>query len=272
MLPAPPDPLAPAPRSGPSVRPLGQAARSGPSVRPLGNDGTAGEAFIYFYEPGSSSIYGQCNNGVAGNTALPPLGYVGGMNAKAAPSGEGQVVPARDVVVLRALAHPARLSLLEHLAGSGPATATECAGVVGLSPSAVSYHLRALARAGLVEAAPGRGDGRERLWRPMAERYQVEGGASLGPEARKARQELLESLLAWDETRVRRYLARIDDEPRQWQDAAFYTSTTLLVTVEELTALGRAVDELLTPYRRGSRADAPAGAREVSAVVRALPS
>jgi hypothetical protein len=32
------------------------------------NSGSAGEVFIDFYEPGSSSIYAQCNNGVVGNT------------------------------------------------------------------------------------------------------------------------------------------------------------------------------------------------------------
>lgn len=173
---------------------------------------------------------------------------------------------------MRALAHPARLALLQHLGHSGPATATECAGVVGLSPSAVSYHLRALARAGLVETAPGRGDGRERLWRRTADRYEVDGTADLAPEARKARQELLESLLAWDQARTRRYLARIDEEPREWQDAALFMDTTLLVTAAELLALGKAVEELLGPYRRGSRTQAPAGARSVSAVVRALPT
>jgi DNA-binding transcriptional ArsR family regulator len=192
------------------------------------------------------------------------------MSRRAVPSGEGRAVPVRDVVVMRALAHPARLALLEHL-GQGPASATECAGVVGLSPSAVSYHLRALARAGLVEAAPGRGDGRERLWRRTAERYEVKGGPGPSPEMREARQEFLESLLTWDETRARRYLAHIDDEPEEWQDAGLFASTTLLVTVEELRELGGTVQELLAPYRRGSRADVPAGARAVSVVVRALP-
>jgi len=37
-----------------------------------------------------------------------------------------------DAAVMRAMAHPARLALLEHLRNGGPATATECAGVVGL--------------------------------------------------------------------------------------------------------------------------------------------
>lgn len=187
------------------------------------------------------------------------------------PSGEGQAAGVRDVVVMRALAHPARLAMLEHL-GQGPASATECAGVVGLSPSAVSYHLRALARAGLIEAAPGRGDGRERLWRRMAERYEVKGGPGPSLEMREARQEFLESLLTWDETRVRRYLAHIDDEPEEWQDAWQFASTTLLVTAEELQELSRTVQELLAPYQRAARTDAPAGVRAVSMVVRALPA
>ena len=32
------------------------------------DEGSPGEVFIYFYEPGSSSVYAQCNNGVVGNT------------------------------------------------------------------------------------------------------------------------------------------------------------------------------------------------------------
>jgi DNA-binding transcriptional ArsR family regulator len=202
---------------------------------------------------------------------VPLPGYVGEMSRSAAPSGAGRTVPVRDVVVMRALAHPARLALLEHLGQGGPATATECASVVGLSPSAVSYHLRALARAGLVEAAPGRGDGRERLWRQTAERYEVEGGPGLSPEMREARQEFLQSLVTWDETRARRYLERDADEPKEWQEAVMFASTTLLVTAQELQELGTTVQELLAPYQRGTREDTPAGARAVSVVVRALP-
>ena len=177
-----------------------------------------------------------------------------------------------DTAVMRAMAHPARLALLEHLRNGGPATATECAGVVGLSPSATSYHLRALARAGLVEAAPGRGDGRERLWRFTAGRYAVTGVADLAPEGREALRALMESLLAWDEARVRRYLSQLDAEPPEWQDAAFFMDSTLQVTAEELTALSQAVYELLEPYRKDRRGDLPPGTRPVSVAIRALPS
>ncbi|MBX7269503.1 winged helix-turn-helix transcriptional regulator [Micromonospora sp. Llam7] len=68
-----------------------------------------------------------------------------------------------DPRTLRALVHPARLAIMEHLASTeGAVTATECAEAAGLSPSATSYHLRALARFGLVAEAPSRGDARER--------------------------------------------------------------------------------------------------------------
>lgn len=59
-------------------------------------------------------------------------------------------LPLTDADAMRALAHPARIALLQHLALEGARTATECAPVVGLSPSACSYHLRQLARYGFV--------------------------------------------------------------------------------------------------------------------------
>jgi DNA-binding transcriptional ArsR family regulator len=173
---------------------------------------------------------------------------------------------------MRALAHPARLALLEHLAESGPATATECAGVVGLSPSAVSYHLRALARAGLVEGAPGRGDGRERVWRRTDAPTTIDLSLYPDPGLREVRQELMESLLSRDEARARRYLGHLDDEPEEWQAGAMFVSSTLVMTPAELKALGTAIEELLTPYRRGSRPEAPASARPVSAMIRMLPA
>jgi DNA-binding transcriptional ArsR family regulator len=200
-----------------------------------------------------------------------PPGYLGRVSANAEPGVE-QPAPTLDATVMRAMAHPARLALLEHLRNGGPATATECAGVVGLSPSATSYHLRALARAGLVEAAPGRGDGRERLWRITAGRYEVSGVADLAPEGREALRALLESLLAWDDIRVRRYLSRLDAEPGEWQDAAFFMDSTLLVTAEELTGLSQAIEALIAPYRKDRRPDRPPGTRPVSLAVRALPS
>jgi DNA-binding transcriptional ArsR family regulator len=198
------------------------------------------------------------------------LGYVGLMSGKAAP-GE-RPAPSRDTVIMRALAHPARLALLARLSHEGPATATECSQSVGLSPSAVSYHLRALARAGLVEAAPGSGDGRERRWRRTAERWSVGGVAGQGREAAQAMRALLENLLALDDSRARQYLARFSGEPADWQDAAFFMDTALLATAEELSGLNAALMELTAPYREIARTDRPDGARTVSFTARAFPA
>ena len=116
------------------------------------------------------------------------------------------------------------------------------------------------------------GDGRERLWRITAGRYEVTGVADLAPEGRKALHALLESLLAWDDVRVRRYLAQLDAEPPEWQDAAFFMDSTLQVTAAELTEVSQAVYELRQPCRKGRRRDLPPRTRPVSLAVRALPS
>lgn len=177
-----------------------------------------------------------------------------------------------DVAVMRALAHPARISLLEHLANSGPATATECAEVVDLTPSATSYHLRALAKAGLIEEAPGRGDGRERFWRSTVGSYRVDGGPDDDPEVQAARNELLNSFVTWEESQVRRYMARMNDEPKKWLDATIFNTTVLQLTAEELDGLTEAVLDLLRPYKKRSRENPPAGSRTVSTLFRAFPT
>lgn len=75
------------------------------------------------------------------------------------------VLPPRiaDAATMRAMAHPVRLALLEALGRDEPLTATEAAAIVGESPSACSFHLRMLAKYGLVEADEA--IGRRRPWR-----------------------------------------------------------------------------------------------------------
>jgi DNA-binding transcriptional ArsR family regulator len=70
-----------------------------------------------------------------------------------------------DPGALRALAHPARLSVIDELYQGVERTSSELAELTGLSPSAMSYHLRALRRWGMVERGEPREDGRERPWR-----------------------------------------------------------------------------------------------------------
>ena len=65
---------------------------------------------------------------------------------------------------MRALAHPLRWALLEALLHAGTLTATQAGEILGETPANCAFHLRTLARYGLVEEAGG-GKGRERPWR-----------------------------------------------------------------------------------------------------------
>lgn len=79
-----------------------------------------------------------------------------------------------DPQAIRALAHEARLEALEELfASQASRTATELASRCQLTPSAMSYHLRALEKYGYVTRAPSEGDGRERRWRAAGDHLVV---------------------------------------------------------------------------------------------------
>src|ERR671933_1008905 len=72
-----------------------------------------------------------------------------------------------DPRAMRAYAHPVRLELIRLVRGRGPITATQAAAALGESSGTCSFHLRQLARYGLVEEAGG-GRGREKPWRATA--------------------------------------------------------------------------------------------------------
>ncbi|HEU4461850.1 MAG TPA: helix-turn-helix domain-containing protein, partial [Solirubrobacterales bacterium] len=78
-----------------------------------------------------------------------------------------RTVTLTDPRALRAMAHPTRLELIALLRQGGPLTATQAAEQIGGSPASCSFHLRQLAKYGLVEEAGG-GRGRERPWRATA--------------------------------------------------------------------------------------------------------
>ncbi|GAA4563718.1 helix-turn-helix domain-containing protein [Planotetraspora kaengkrachanensis] len=178
-----------------------------------------------------------------------------------------------DVGVLRALAHPARLAILSRLQTEGPATATECAQVTGLSPSACSYHLRTLAKHGLVEDAPPRGDGRERVWRALQRGWGFASEDEGSPELLEAQNAVIETVLTDAAQRLNAYLAQSHRESREWRMATWLTHATLLVDAEELRALAERISELIVPYRATERTaeDAPTGARLAEFQLRLFP-
>jgi len=178
----------------------------------------------------------------------------------------------RDPQVMRAMAHPARLAIMEFLSDGTVATATECAEVCGLSPSATSYHLRSLAKAGLVEEAPSRGDGRERVWRAAHASLSIHTEKTDSPETLSAARDLMDVVLARDEEHVARWFDHAESEPKEWYDAAGMTRHQLVLTAAELTELFKTVEKLLEPYGRIERPNPPEGARRVGVLFRAIPN
>jgi DNA-binding transcriptional ArsR family regulator len=174
----------------------------------------------------------------------------------------GNPVKLTDPRTMRALAHPARLAIWGHLGLRGPATATECAEAAGVSPSAASYHLRALAKYGFVEEdLDSAADGRQRPWRARVLTFETELGQD--PVADMAAQFLAENVrVAVDDIRAR-YQTRLTEYPVEWQRATGQQADVVHVTPAELDELRRRTLELAGEYRRLEPAERPPGALPV---------
>ena len=170
---------------------------------------------------------------------------------------------------MRALAHPFRLAILELLHEHGTATATECAAELGESPQACSYHLRSLARWGLIKNAQSE-DGRETRWQLAARRFTFAGGPD-SPAVDAAAAALKATVLDRDRRLVDEYLAREHELSKEWRDAASFLTGAVYATADEVEALSQRVIELLKPYERPARADRPESARRVHFLFRAIP-
>ena len=170
---------------------------------------------------------------------------------------------------MRALAHPARLAILELLHAEGTANATECAREVGGSPQAASYHLRALAKWGLVRTAEST-DGRETRWELAAHKIQF-ADRDESPEARSAARALGRRVLEHDERLIQEYIEAESDEPKEWRDAATLSSGNVYLTARELVELAKQIEAVMKEYERPDPADRPDGARSVHVVFRAVP-
>lgn len=75
-----------------------------------------------------------------------------------------------DPRVLRAIAHPVRTRILGEIAAGGPLRAADVARELDIPANQASFHLRQLAKYGLVEEAPGEArDKRDRVWKATSE-------------------------------------------------------------------------------------------------------
>jgi DNA-binding transcriptional ArsR family regulator len=172
-----------------------------------------------------------------------------------------------DGKVLAALAHPLRVALLYQLNALGSRTASQCAQALGETPANCSYHLRRLAKAGLVvreEAA----NGRERPWRSVYTGLDLhppvdDADPEVTTAARAARASLANLEIEEHARLARQYLRLEARAPRAWREVAAVSSYSLRLTPEELAGLHDALDAAIRPYIGLTRPDPPERAQPV---------
>jgi DNA-binding transcriptional ArsR family regulator len=150
-----------------------------------------------------------------------------------------------DPTAIRALAHPVRLDLLDLLVAIGPATAAQCGRVLGVSQASCSFHLRQLAKYGLVQdAGPGR-DRRERRWQAADRNLTV---AVTGVGDGLARQQLERLVIEREMQAIVGYAERTDGEFPQWQRKAGIVSAVAVMSPDEAAAVKEQWKALIEPY------------------------
>ena len=157
-----------------------------------------------------------------------------------------------DPRVLRALAHPARNRILTELSASGPLRAADIARELDIPANQASFHLRQLAKYGLVEEAPDEArDKRDRVWRLTSERgftvdfSEIEGA----PGGKAAVSVFRRTAMAWAQVVVERAYS-----PRR--EADIFRSVTdqpLKLTKHEAKQLALELDEVLERWSAKTR-------------------
>jgi DNA-binding transcriptional ArsR family regulator len=123
--------------------------------------------------------------------------------------GPQRVVTITDARAMRALAHEARQQVIEVLyAEQRPRTATELAALTALTPSAMSYHLRALEKWGVVERSTDEGDARNRPWKASGTSLRIDS-SKVGPAVRDV---MADQLLAGLSRRISAHRERPAEE------------------------------------------------------------
>lgn len=128
-----------------------------------------------------------------------------------------------DPETMRAMAHPLRQRIMVELNVREHARAADLAKTLGEPANSISFHLRVLAKHHFIEEAPERArDKRDRVWRPLVERFLVDG--KVGYE-----EQMLDPILRW----TRDMFLRDRDTPEEKDDFHQGTASGAFFTREE---------------------------------------
>ena len=148
---------------------------------------------------------------------------------------------------MRALAHPLKWELMEVLLVEGAATSTRCAELVGESQANCSFHLRQLAKYGLVEEAPTTSK-KERPWR-LATVEQSWSQVQPDEDRARAAGELERVFVQHEMAKMMRWERTGHTYPTAWRQAALRAGATTWLTDDELADLSDRLWEVMLTYK-----------------------
>ena len=162
-----------------------------------------------------------------------------------------------DPAALKAVAHPLRVQILRLLELHERVSVTSLAQELGETTGAVSYHLRQLARHGLVEEGgdddeaghrtPGR---RRRWWRMAVDEIHLDAVALTRTEdTREAFGFLTRESGADRSRRLAHWFATATSWPEEWQRAASDMDGTLRLDAAQTRALADEIKAVIARYR-----------------------
>ena len=175
-----------------------------------------------------------------------------------------------DVRMLRGIAHPMRNRILEEMSAGGPMRAADVAERLGIPANQASFHLRQLAKYGLVEDAPELArDGRDRVWRVT-----YESGLSVNLDDLADQDGGKAAVTVFRKQWTADAHAAIDraDRPERRKDAMVAVSThAVRLTKEEARALAKEISDLVDGWRERGKSATSSRTYEVLWVLQPAP-
>jgi len=163
--------------------------------------------------------------------------------------------------MLKAMANPLRRQIFDTLSALESARAADLAEALGIAANKVSFHLRELAKAGMIGEAPDLArDKRDRVWRPVARSYttgepsdHAEAGSSSAMNAYLAQ-------IAHDEQRrlaaallhAQEHYSAGGGTPPQ----AHLGTSNLMLTQDEVEELERRLEQIIPAFREDLKSGA----------------
>jgi DNA-binding transcriptional ArsR family regulator len=176
-----------------------------------------------------------------------------------------------DAPTLKVLAHPMRVQMIRILQLRDQASVTSLAEELGETTGATSYHLRALARQGLVEQCPPpEASSRQKWWRLAVDQIHMRGFEFMAnDDTREAVAFLLREYSEDRNRKLANWYATATQWSEEWQKASSDSDGRLELNPKQMRALA---DELAAVVKKYDAMRPGRGARKVDVQYAVFPT